>query len=96
MHPMWCITQHICHAGIALDRVHDEALRVCAYQDMCICHAKISVEQNGAATLACQRQSKIDRKAGLANPALATGYHYRACHITLNPLRFYESSQPET
>jgi hypothetical protein len=41
---------------------------------MCICHAKIGIEQDSAATLARQGQSQIDGKAGLADPALATRY----------------------
>ena len=64
------VTQHICYAGIALDRVHDEALRVRANQDVCICHAKIGVEQNGAATLACQRQPRLTARLVLPTPPL--------------------------
>ena len=73
---MWCVTHRVSQRRIAFNCIHDEPFWVRTKEDVCICHAKIGVEQYGAAALARQGQAKIDRNAGFTNPAFTTCDYY--------------------
>ena len=83
LHAMRCIAQHFRHRRVAIQSVHDELLGIGADEDVCICHAKVGIKQNGAPSMACHGKTKVHCDACLAYAALAACDHDRLCHISL-------------